>query len=69
MQNPTIESLTTDSVNLSLRVTAIMRNISYADCEEDVEVFKSMALSFSLDLTEALRKLEKIVYPGVAKND
>ncbi|WP_329909994.1 hypothetical protein [Serratia quinivorans] len=67
MPEPTIESLTTDSVNLSLRVTAIMRNIGYADCEEDVEVFKSMALSFSLDLTETLRKLEKIVYPGGGK--
>lgn len=51
MNEPTIAQLTTDSVNLSLCVTAIMRNIGYADCEEDVEVFKSMALSFALDLT------------------
>jgi hypothetical protein len=69
MTSPTIKSLTTDSVNLSLRVTAIMRNIGYADCEEDVEVFKTMALSFSLELTKKLRELERTVYPGVAKND
>lgn len=63
-----ITSLVTDSVNLSLRITAIMRNIGYCDCEEDSEVFKAMGCSFAIELTKTLRELEKAVYPKSGNN-
>lgn len=68
-KQPTMKSLVTDCINLSLRTVASLRSVDNADNEKDAEVLQAMGLSFAVELHAKLCEIEKLVYPGVNKHE